>query len=69
MQKNPHYCIKGGDVDPGGVANLYGLWDCVAMAPYMGPMSPVHAHSLWACLCPEKLVKLKLKLYLPNLLC
>ena len=27
------------------------------MAPCMGPMSPVRAHSLWAGLCPEKLVK------------
>ena len=27
------------------------------MAPGMGPMSPVRAHSLWAGLCPEKLVK------------
>ena len=26
------------------------------MAPCMGPMSPVRAHSLWAGLCPEKLV-------------
>ena len=28
----------------------------------MGPVSPVRAYSLWAGLCPEKLVKLKLKL-------
>ena len=27
------------------------------MAPCMGPMSPVRAHSLWAGLCPEKPVK------------
>ena len=27
------------------------------MAPCMGPMSPVHAYSFWAGLCPEKLVK------------
>ena len=27
------------------------------MAPCMGPMSPVRAYSLWAGLCPEKLVK------------
>ena len=55
---NPHHCSKRvGDVDPGGVANLYGLWDWVGMAPCMGPMSPVRAHSLWAGLCPEKLVK------------
>ena len=32
------------------------------MVPRMGPMSPVRAHSLWAGLCPEKLVKNKLKL-------
>ena len=32
------------DVDPGGVANLYWLWDWVGMAPRMGPMSPVRAH-------------------------
>ena len=44
------------------MANLYGLWDWVGMAPCMGPMSPVRAHSLWAGLCPEKLVKLKKKL-------
>ena len=40
---------------PGGVANLYGLWDWVGMAPRMGPES-VRAHSLWAGLCPEKLL-------------
>ena len=44
-------------MNPGGVANLYGLCDWVGMAPCMGPMSPVRAHSLWAGLCPEKLVK------------
>ena len=26
-------------VDPGGVANLYVLWDWVGMAPRMGPES------------------------------
>ena len=26
-------------VDPGGVANLYGLWGWVGMAPRMGPES------------------------------
>ena len=31
------------------------------MAPCMGPMSPVRAYSLWAGLCPEKLVKPKKK--------
>ena len=41
------------------VANLYGLWDWVGMASCMGPMSPVHAYSLWAGLCPEKLGKQK----------
>ena len=45
--------------EPGGVANLYGLWDWVGMAPCMGPMSPVRAHSLWAGPCPEKLVQTK----------
>ena len=40
----------------GGVINLYGLWDWVGMALCMGPMSPLRAHSLWAGLCPEKLV-------------
>ena len=60
FQKSPRYCLKRvRDVDPGGVANLYGLWDWVGMAPCMGPMSPVHAYSLWAGLCPEKLVKNK----------
>ena len=50
---NPHYCSKRvGNVDPGGVANLYGLWDWVGMAS-------LWAYSLWAGLCPEKLVKLK----------
>ena len=39
------------------MANLYGLWDWVGMAPCMGPMSPVRAYSFWAGLCPEKLVK------------
>lgn len=46
-----------GNVDPGGVANLYGLCDWVGMAPPMGPMSPVRAHSDWANLCRDKLVK------------
>ena len=41
------------------MANLNGLWDWVGMGPCMGPLSPVCAYSLWACLCPEKLVKLK----------
>ena len=43
------------------MANLNGLWDWVGMAPCMGPLSPVCAYSLWAGLCPEKLVKLKKK--------
>ena len=34
------------------------------MAPCRGAMSPVRAHSLWAGLCPERLVKLKKKLSL-----
>ena len=33
------------------------------MAPCMGPMSPVRAHSLWAGLCPEKLVNKTTTLY------
>ena len=37
------------------------VWDWVGIAPCMGVMSPVRAHSLWAGLCPEKLVKLKTK--------
>ena len=41
------------------MANLYGFWDWARMAPCKGPMSPVHAHSFWAGLCPEKLVKKK----------
>ena len=56
--KNPHHCSKRvGDIDPGGVANLYGLLDWVGMAPSMGPVSPVRAYFLWAGLCPEKLAK------------
>ena len=42
-----------GVVDPSGVANLYGLWDWVGMAPRMGPESRF-ANSPWAGLCPEK---------------
>ena len=42
------------------MANLNGLWDWVGMAPCIGHVSPVRAHSLWAGLCPEKLVKLNL---------
>ena len=34
-----------GNVDPGGVANLHGLLELVGMAPRMGAMSPVRAHS------------------------
>ena len=41
-----------GDIDPGGVANLNGTCD-------LGPVSTVRAYSLWAGLCPEKLVKLR----------
>lgn len=46
-----------GNVDPGGVASLYGLCDWVGMTPPMGPMSPVRAHSDWGNLCRDKLVK------------
>ena len=52
---NPHhYSKRVGVVDPDGVANLYGLWDWVGMAPCMGPMSPVRAHSLWAVTFVQK---------------
>ena len=34
-----HYSKRLGIVDPGGVANFYGLWDWVGMAPRMGPGS------------------------------
>ena len=51
-----HYSKRVGVVDPDGVANLYGLWDWVGMTPHMD-LSPIRAHSLWASLCPEKLVK------------
>ena len=51
-----HYSKRVGVVDPSGVANLYGFWDWAWMASCMGPMSPIRAHSLWAGLCPEKLV-------------
>ena len=36
------------------------------MAPCMGPMSPVRACSVWAGLCPEKLVK-QIIVFLNNL--
>ena len=37
---NPHhYSKRAGVIDPGGVVNLYGLWDWVGMAPCMGPES------------------------------
>jgi len=40
MSKNPHrYLKRVGVVDPGGVANLDGLWDWVGMASHMGPES------------------------------
>ena len=53
-----YHCSKRvGDVDPGGVANLCGLWSWVGMAPRIGLIRPVRAYSLWAGLCPEKLVK------------
>ena len=58
--KNPHYCAKRvGHIDPGGVANLYGLWDLVGTSPGMGPISPVRAHSPRVGLCPKKLAKKK----------
>ena len=58
------YCV--GVVDPGGVGNLYGLWDWVGMAPRWHlewDLSPVCAHSLWAGPCPEKLVNKKINTY------
>ena len=40
MLKNAyHYSKRVGVVDPGGVVNLYRLWDWVWMAPCMGPES------------------------------
>ena len=57
-RKRTHTTVRRvGDVDPSGVANLYGLWDWVGMVARMGPMSPVRVHSPWAGLCPEKQVK------------
>ena len=47
-------------MDPGGGANLNGLWDWVEMAPCMGPMSPVRAYYGQACV-QEKLVKQNIK--------
>ena len=38
-----------------GPTSLDGLWDWVEMAPCVGPMNPVRAHSLWTGLRPEKL--------------
>ena len=35
-----------GNVDPSGVANLHGLLELVGMAPRMGAMGPVRAHSV-----------------------
>ena len=46
-KKNPHhYSKRVGVVDPGGVANLYQLWDWVGMAPRMGPESRLCTFSL-----------------------
>lgn len=36
---------------------LQNMWDWIGMARCMGPMSPICAYSLYAGLCPEKLVK------------
>ena len=40
-RKRTHITIQNGVgvVDPGGVVNLYGLWDWVGMPPRMGPES------------------------------
>ena len=55
-RKEPHhYSKRVGVVDPGGVTNLYGLWDWVGIAPRIGPESR-SCTFLWAGLCPEKLV-------------
>ena len=40
---------KVGVIDPCGVANLYGLWDWVGMAPRMGPESCSYIPSGQAC--------------------
>ena len=38
--ENPHhYSERVGVVDPGGVVNLYALWDWVGMEPRMEPES------------------------------
>ena len=47
---------KKGVVEPGEVANLYGLWDWVGMVPLAWDLNPIRANSHWAGLCPEKLV-------------
>ena len=60
----PHYLKRVGVIDPGGVANLDGLWDWVGTAPSMGPESrvPFVHTSCGQGLCPEKLVnKLMMK--------
>ena len=47
LSKRTHATVRRvTDVHPGGVANLYGLWDWVGTAPCMGPVSPVRAFSL-----------------------
>ena len=61
-RKNPHhYSKRVGVVDPDGVANLLhvvGLGrDGTSHGTRVRDLSPVRAHSLWAGLCPEKLVK------------
>ena len=43
-----------GVVDPGGVANLYGLWDWVGMAPCMGPDRDPFVHISSGLACVQK---------------
>jgi len=61
-----HITVRKEEVDLGGVANLHALWDWEGMAPCMGSLNLVRAHSIWAGLCPGKLQLLYwtvLKLY------
>ena len=51
-RKRTHITSRVGVVDPGGVANLHGMWDWVGMAPRVAPES-----RLWVGLCTKKLVK------------
>ena len=44
--KRTHSLKRVGVVDPGGVANLDGLWDWVGMARRMGPTGKSHLCTL-----------------------